>query len=146
MKKIALFFASAIFAGLGLTSCTSDDDSQNDGSSIIGKWNFSTEKYFVNGTLIYDSPYPENETGCSPDYLSFSDNGSLAQGEYSGSDCFLEEYTDTYVRSGNTITVTDDGDAATIEIISVSAAQLVLKNTYIYEGDTEVSVVTFTKA
>ena len=66
MKNIRILFASALLAGMSFTSCSSDDDS-NDVGSIVGKWNFSTQKITTNGVVANEGPYNGNEAGCNKD-------------------------------------------------------------------------------
>ena len=141
------FIVAALAMGLALNSCSSDDDKSNNDASIVGKWNFATEKYYINNNLEYQGPYEENEPGCAPDFLQIFDAGSVDQGDYSGADCTLDISSGYYTRSGNTLTLVEDlGNMVTFEIVSVTSNTLVLKNTYEYDGDTEVSEITFSKA
>lgn len=144
MKKIGILVASALVMGMSFTSCSSDDDSNN--NSIVAKWNFTTVKYTVNGTVVYNGPYEDNEEACAPDNIEIFENGTALETDYFNSNCDFDTYSSTYTRNGNTLTVTDDGDVITTEIIEVTASKLVLRSSDTFEGQTEISEITFTKA
>jgi hypothetical protein len=144
MRKFGILVASALVMGLSFTSCGSDDDSNN--SSIVGKWNFSTAKYTVNGTVTYNGPYDDNEVGCAADNVELFANGTALETDYFNSDCDFDTYPSTYTRNGNTLTVTDDGDVNTLEILELTSNKLVLRSSYTFEGETEISEITFIKA
>jgi len=144
MKRFGILVASALVMGLSFTSCGSDDDSSND--SIVGKWNFSTEKFIVNGTVTYNGPYQDNEVGCASDNIEIFQNGTTLETDYFNSDCDVDTYAGTYTRNGNTLTVTEGGDVIAIEIVEVTSNKLVLRSSDTFEGDTEITEITFTKA
>lgn len=144
MRKITILVASAFAFGLTFTSCSGDDDSN--GGSIVAKWNFSTVKYTVNGTVAYNGPYDDNEVGCASDNIEIFENGTALETDYFNSDCDFETYPSTYTRDGNTLTVTDDGDVTEIEIVELTSSKLVLRSSDTFEGDTQISEITFTKA
>lgn len=144
MKKFSILVASALVLGLTFTSCGSDDDS-NENKSILGKWNFTTEKVSVNGVVVTEGAYSDNEEGCNKDYLDIAAT-TVVEGDYWTSDCDLDTYTSTYTRSGNTLTMVDDGETYTVEIVSVTSNTLKIKAVDTYEGATYTSEVTLTKA
>lgn len=144
MKKFSILVASALVLGLSFTSCSSDDDSNSIGS-VVGKWNFSTEKVSFGGQVISDAPYSDNETGCSKDYLEFSAT-AVVEGDYFGSDCTLDTYSSTYTRVGNTLTVNDDGDIVTYEVLAANSSTLVLRSVDATEAGNVNYDITLTKA
>lgn len=143
MKRVSILVASAFVLGLTFTSCSSDDDSS--GGSIIGKWNFSTEKVSFGGQTITEGAYSDNQEGCNKDYYEFAE-ATLVEGDYYGSECTLDTYTMTYTRSGNTLTITDDGDVSTMEVISVNSNTLVLRSVEATEAGNVNYDITLTKA
>lgn len=151
MKKLGILIASAFLVGMTFTSCSSDDDSSSNNEllgSVVGKWNFSTEKYYENGVLVQEGPYSENAPGCSPDYLELFENETAINGDYSNdnSQCTLITYPSMYTRSENTLLVTEDGDVSIIQIVEVTSTKLVLKSNDTYNGMAVSAELTFTKA
>lgn len=144
MKKLGILVASVLLAGMAFTSCASDDDSNNVGS-VVGKWNFSTQKITSNGVVINEGPYNGNEQGCATDYIELFDDNTVATGDYN-ENCELDVTTSTYTRTGNVLNVTDGEIAATFEIVTANATTLLLKNTYEYEGVAFTTEVKYSKA
>lgn len=146
MKKLGILVASALLVGMSFTSCSSDDDS-NDVGSIVGKWNYDRIKTSVSGQVISDEPYDDDEETCERDYLNIRANNTAEFGDYYlDPGCVLDSYESTYVRTGNKITITDDEDVETAEIVSANSTTMVLRFTQTSEGVTGVSDVSFTKA
>lgn len=144
MKKVRILVASALVLGLTFTSCSGDDDSNS--GSIIGKWNFSTEKVSFGGQTITEGVYSGNEEGCATkDYLEIGETTTI-EGNYFGSDCDFETYTSTYTRSGNTLTITEDGEVTTSEVVSVNSNTLILRTVEATEAGNVNYDITFTKA
>ena len=143
MKKFSITLASALVLGLSFTSCGSDDNGGGGVSNakLAGKWEFSKEKFSINGTAFPEQDYADNEAGCSKDYLSFTEAGTYEEGDYWNSDCDLDIYDGTYTLSGKTITV----DGETFEVQTLSGSTLKLKTTFTEEGITYTGVVTLKK-
>ena len=125
MRKITLLFASALIAGLCITSCSSDDDT-DDVSSVVGKWNFSTQKITSNGITINEGPYNGNEQGCNTDYLELFPNNTAVTGDYDET-CELELISGTYNQNGNVLNVSGGGISATFEIVIANSEKNDLK-------------------
>jgi len=146
MKRLGIFVASALLLGASFASCGSDDDS-NEPGSIVGKWNYNRIKTSVNGTVVSDEPYDDDEATCERDYLDIRANNTAEFGDYYlDPGCVLDSYESTYVRNGNTLTINDDGDTENAEIVSVNSNTMVLRFTQTYEGVAGTSEVSFTKA
>lgn len=144
MKKLGILLASALVMGLSFTSCSSDDDS-NDVGSIVGKWNFSTQKITTNGVTVNEGPYNGNEAGCSTDYIELFENNTATTGDYD-ENCDLELISSTYLRTGNVLNVTNGDISAVFDIVVANSTTMVLKNTYNYEGAAFTTEVTYLKA
>lgn len=143
MKKFSILLVSALTLGLTFTSCSNDDDTMG---SVEGKWNFNKVSYTTSGITTPEQDFDDNEPGCNKDYIEFLTGGVAKAGDYYDANCTLEESTGVWTRSGNTITVVDNGNVETLEIVTVSATALKLKSTYT-EGTTTVAVnITFIKA
>lgn len=144
MKRFGILVALALVMGLSFTSCGSDDDNSNNIGSVVGKWNFESVKYTVNGaseTEVYD----DNEPGCAKDYLEFFENGSAVSGDYV-EDCELLQDPATYTRSGNTLTIDADGFISTPEVVIANGTTLVLRYVETDEdGVVEITDITLLK-
>lgn len=145
MKKFGILVASALVMGLSFTSCSSDDDSNSIGS-VIGKWNFGTLKYSLNGQFVSEEAYDDDEPGCEKDYLEIFSNGTAVNGDYFGSDCELYSDETTYTRNGNTLTINTGETEETAQIIQANSNRMVLRYTEVYEGSTATMDVSFTRA
>jgi len=146
MKKLVVKIASALLLVASFTSCCNDDDSSKT-SSIIGKWNFSTQKISTpNGFLLSEGPYEGNEAGCNADYLEFSEDHVAVAGDYGGN-CVLELIPFTYNRDEKDLTFSfgpmNDTD---YRIIIANETTLVLENRYQQDGTTRVAEVKYLKA
>ncbi len=124
-KKILLGLILSI--GLFATSCSNED---NDGETIVpieGKYNLSQTGVIIDGKeMLIDAP--ENESGCSKDYLELKLSNVSVMGDYSGSDCKLKETTGTFVRSHNDLTITVGNIGSTSDIMNLTNKELKLKN------------------
>lgn len=145
MVKFRILAASVLFSGLSLTSCCNDDDSSKT-SSIIGKWNFSTQKITTpNGFLISDGPYDGNEAGCNADYLEFSDEHVIVNGDY-GEECVLELMSGLYSRDKKNLTLSyGPMNSTDYRILIANETTLVLENRYRYESTMRVAEVHYVK-
>ena len=144
MKKISILVASAFVFLLSFISCSSDDDSSGNIGSVIGKWNYASEKTSVNGTVVYDEVY-EHQTGCEKDYYEILENGTAIDGEYFGASCTLTTFSDTYTRSGNTLTVEEGGETVVYQIVVANSTKMVLRTSESFEGITALTDFTYTK-
>jgi hypothetical protein len=145
MKKFGILVASALVMGMSFTSCSSDDDSNNIGS-VVGKWEFNTYKYYLNGQFVSEEAYDDHEPNCAKDYLEIRENGTAKSVDYFGSDCTEFSDESTYTRNGNTITINDGDSTETVQVLTANSSTLVLRYTDTYEGVTAATDVSFTKA
>ena len=130
MKKIVLF---AALLAVGFTSCSKDDDNAKAVSELIGKWEFSQEGTIFMGNELLE-PY-EHMEGCAKDYLEFSAT-TVADHSFYGATCSEEIAIEAYTRVGNTITILDDGETHTVEILQLNNTTLKLKVTDTFDGTT----------
>lgn len=85
---------------MSFASCSSDDDSNNVGS-IVGKWNYNRIKTSVNGQVVSDEPYDDDEEACERDYLDIRADSTAEFGDYYiDPGCVLDAYESSYVRKG----------------------------------------------
>ena len=132
MKKI-------LFLCLGVTmfaSCSSDDSSSSS-SSIVGSWEYSKEGAIVNGQEVLVDY--ENDCATSNDYIQFLDNGTLND-VYYWDDCEEDITPGTWSKTGNTATVTIDGETQTANILTLNSTTL--KVSYEEDGFTYLQVYT----
>ncbi|MBP1223813.1 hypothetical protein JOD96_002387 [Flavobacterium sp. 1355] len=109
------------------TSCSSDD---NEGETIVpiqGKYNLSQQGTIVDGKEVLVNA-PENQEGCSRDYLDLRVSNAAVIGDYDGSNCALVETTGTYVRSHNDLTITVGAVSTTSDIMNLTNKELKLKD------------------
>ena len=130
MKKFVLF---AVLLAAGFTSCSKDDDNQQETSELVGKWEFTQQGSTVMGTEFLE-PYEHTE-GCAKDFLQFAAT-TVADHTFYGSNCAEEITTDAYTRVGNTLTIVEDGEIFTVEILMLNATTLKLKVFNVSDGTT----------
>ncbi|MDR6967200.1 hypothetical protein J2X31_001207 [Flavobacterium arsenatis] len=122
MKKVSILFLSALALSLG--SCGSDDNGNPTGTdaSIVGKWTYSK---VGTGNLLID--YPDHEEGCAKDYVELTANGVFNDVDYDSFNSPCEVFTDTgtYIKNGNTLTVSYEGNQVeTADILLLTATEL----------------------
>lgn len=123
MKRKFLLFVSVVLVGTSLISCSSDD---NGGSSsdIVGKWYPEKVSYTFMGENI-EEPH-EYLCPSKKDYVDFKSNGTLFSVDYD-ENCEAYEFDGTWVKNGNELTVTGDGETDTMTIVTLTSSKLVLK-------------------
>ncbi len=127
MKSRNILFVLALSLGMFATSCSSDD---NEGETIVplaGKYNLSKTGTIENGNeVLVDAP--QNQSGCSRDYLDLRVSNAAVIGDYSGENCALVETTGTYVRSHNDLTITIGNVSSTSDIMNLTNKELKIKD------------------
>ncbi|MDA6072309.1 lipocalin family protein [Flavobacterium sp. AC] len=127
MKTKRILFALLLSIGLFAASCSNDD---NDGETIVpiqGKYNLSQTGTIIDGKeVLIDAP--QNQTGCSRDYLDLRLSNAAVIGDYNGSDCALTETTGTYARSHNDLTISVGNVSSTSDIMNLTNKELKLKD------------------
>lgn len=122
MKKI--FLLAIAFVSLAtVTSCDKDDDAQ---ASLEGKWEYSKEGLAASGQEVLVDY--EHTTGCAKDFIMINAT-TVADHTFFGSTCTEDVSTSTYTRSGNTVTVTVDGQSYTADIKTLDGSTLKLYST-----------------
>lgn len=142
MKK--LFFASAlILTGLGITACSSDDDSSGGSvvtNPMIGEWEAVELSYIMPGSdTSHTFPFTAITAGCDVDEIVLTSNfASKLDVETKEEGVCIEK---TYVGSWDNEKITFDG-MNTKYVVSSSETELVLRYemTYSTYGDLEVTV------
>jgi hypothetical protein len=121
MKKF-LLLAVAFASFATITSCDKDDDK----ASLEGKWEYSREGLAASGQeILVDYTHKE---GCTKDYIMINAT-TVADHTFFGTACEEDVFSSTYIRSGNTVTVTVDGVAYAAEIKTLDGSTLKLYST-----------------
>ncbi|MWB93686.1 hypothetical protein GON26_04895 [Flavobacterium sp. GA093] len=126
-KRIALAILFSI--GLFATSCSNDD---NEGETLIpleGKWEITKIGTTIDGVETYVDP-PQNESGCSKDYLNLKIDNTATIGNYDStiSECALTTTSGIYSRSHNNLTVSIEGITTTQDIVNLTLDELKLRD------------------
>lgn len=140
MKNRSLLFAFALSFGLFATSCSDDDNDGETLAPLAGKWNITQV-----GTTLAGQEYlidaPQNQSGCSKDYLDLKIDNDVNQGNYDSTDspCELITRTGTYSRSHNDLTTILEGQTKIQDIVNLTLTELKLKDANglieVYERD-----------
>lgn len=139
---LGLFAATAIFS-----SCSGDDDAPSGpvtNGVLEGKWTYAKEGVRSgNNEVLVDYA---NDTQCATkDYVEYVAGGVVKDVDYSGSNCSVDTYTSSWVRSGNTLTEGTGEDAVAYTIEELSATTLKVSEVYTFQGTTVTSVTVFTR-
>lgn len=126
MKKVSILLVCAFALTIG--SCGSDDNGSPTGTdaSIVGRWTFSK---VGSGNLLID--YPDHEEGCDKDYVELTADGLYNDVDYDSFNSACEVFTDsgTYLKEGNTLSVTYDGNFVdTVDILLLTETELKIQN------------------
>jgi len=81
------------------------------------------------GNILID--YPDHEEGCDKDYVELTANGLYNDVDYDSFDSPCEVFTDsgTYLKEGNTLSVTYDGNFVdTVDILLLTETELKIQN------------------
>ena len=140
MKNRSLLFAFALSFGLFATSCSDDDNDGETLAPLAGKWNITQV-----GTTLAGQEYlidaPQNQSGCSKDYLDLKIDNDVNQGNYDSTNnpCELITRTGTYSRSHNDLTTILEGETKVQDIVNLTLSELKLKDANglieVYERD-----------
>jgi len=135
---LALFATAAIFS-----SCGSDDDSGSTSASIVGKWAYSKTGFSVGGQEQLENY--THTTGCNKDYIQFLSDGKFYDVEYP-TGCRPDTISSgTYVKNGNTVTFTEDGESDAVTVQKLTNSELKFASSYTEQGVTFNGVSLFTK-
>ncbi len=140
MKNRSLLFAFALSFGLFATSCSDDDNDGETLAPLAGKWNITQV-----GTTLAGQEYlidaPQNQSGCSKDYLDLKIDNDVNQGNYDSTNnpCELITRMGTYSRSHNDLTTILEGETKIQDIVNLTLTELKLKDANglieVYERD-----------
>ncbi|MGF1556352.1 lipocalin family protein [Paucihalobacter sp.] len=145
MKKI--FILLPIVTLIIFTSCSSDDDNGGNQASIIGAWEYSQEGTIIGGQEVLE-PYDHEAPECGNDFIEFSANGTAVETYFflnMDSQCETEAFTFSYEVNGQQITINDDDEVITAEILTLSNTTLKVRTTEEFGGETFVYIVLLTR-
>lgn len=129
MKKY--FLILSLLSVVGFTSCSSDDNSGNQGqpNALIGKWVPEKASAVVLGQEIPDYTYQYPHTaGCTKDYIELSENNISNLHRFEGTACAETTSEHPWSRNGNVLTLTVLGQQITGEIKTETNTTLVLES------------------
>jgi hypothetical protein len=129
MENRSLLFVFTLLIGVFVTSCNNDDNGGETLAPLVGKWNLNQVGILVNNEeVLIDAP--QNEVGCSKDYLELKVGNDVNEGDYDSTDspCQLTVKTGSYARSHNNLTTTIDGNTKTQDIMNLSITELKVKD------------------
>jgi hypothetical protein len=130
MKKVLFLCLTLFVLGLTITACSKDDDN----TSIEGKWVFSQEGFAIGNQEVLEAY--EHTVGCEKDYWEFKTGSVLVDGSFydDGNGCESEIYLETYVKSGNDLLLSLDGESIAATIMTLNSSTLKFKVTFIEDG------------
>ena len=127
MKKVLYFFGLLTVI---LSSCSSDDDSNNipiNSQNLLGKW-------YIKGGTTNNGPFENyiNECPSNKDFQKFLSNGEVTFNGYNSSCMLTNPETSLWLLNGRTLTISNTNFDPMIytyeyEIESLTANELVLK-------------------
>ena len=128
LKTILLLTFVAIFT----FSCNNDDDDNSDNvtlenqEKILGTWQFTSST--TNGVLDTD-----NDSCLTQFTVTFNETQVTTIDKY-GPNCEMTDtYINTYSINGNTISITDEGDTYSLDIVTLNDTTLTIS--YTEDGD-----------
>lgn len=149
MKRFLKGAALLAISGLTLVSCSKDDDKGFSFSEeqVQGQWNFSKQRWAINGVWADEEDYDGNESASCPDYVTFNADHTTLQRDYWSSDCaYYSDYAADWSKAGNTIVI-DEGDyTTTYNVVALSGTHLTVEESYSEGGVTYIDQYTFVKA
>ena len=126
MKNRSILLALVLSIGLFATSCDNDSNGGETLVPLAGKWDITQVGTTTAGTeTLVDAP--QNEPGCSKDYLDLNIDNSLEKGDYIAT-CVLNTTDGIYSRSHNNLTTVVGGVTKTQDIVNLTLHELKLKD------------------
>lgn len=129
MKNRSIILVFALSIGLFSMSCSKDDE--NEGETIVplaGKWEISKVGTTV-GTTETLTDAPQNQSGCSKDYMELKTDNTVIEGDYDSTvaPCSFTTDEGIYSRSHNNLTRVVDGVTTVQDILNLTIHELKLK-------------------
>lgn len=136
MKVLKTF--GMLLTAITVISCSSSDDPTTSGE-LVGKWYY--KEYRAGGETY---PYEDHEP-CGKDYVQFNADGTGVNVDVW--DCELDAAPFSYTRSGNSISITSDGETDTVQIVELSSTtlQVTYNDDFDEDGDNDTVIEVFTK-
>lgn len=128
MKKQIL--TMAVVFGIGIFAISCDEDNEGETlAPLSGKWNIDKVGSVIGGTeTLVDAP--QNEPGCSKDYMELKMDNTVTEGDYdsSVSACALTTSSGIYSRSHNNLTTVVGEITETKDIMNLTVNELKLRD------------------
>jgi hypothetical protein len=129
MKKRNIILVVALSIGLFTTSCSNNNNGGETVAPLAGKWDFSKVGTTV-GTTETLTDAPQNQSGCSRDYIDLKIDNTVTEGDYNSTitPCALATTDGIYSRSHNNLTRVVNGVTKVQDIVNLTLSQLKLKD------------------
>lgn len=129
MKRILILCLGLLTIGLTTTSCSDDEN-----TSIVGKWVFHETGLLINGQESLE-PY-EHTAGCDKDYWEFKSGSVLEDVSYynDGNGCETDIILGTYTQSDSNLLISLDGESEVATILTLNSSTLKIKVTLLNNG------------
>ncbi|HEY0047088.1 MAG TPA: hypothetical protein VGB44_10295 [Flavobacterium sp.] len=153
MKSFKFLLAAVLFSGLTFTSCSNDDDDNNDQNvttgEIMAKWNHNKTVQNFGGTDTEDI-YENQEPECGDDYIQFAAGGVFNRvvfdRDVDTQACVTEFATPAvWTRTDNTLTISNGPYAGNYTISKLNNNELEFWEEEITAGSTTTRTYYFTK-
>ena len=142
MKKSILLFVAVL--ATAFSSCSKDDNPSNE-ATLLGKWQPVKSGVVMSGQeLVQDF---EHTLGCDKNYLEIATT-TFTQHDFDknmSNQCEEDIVAYSYSRSGNTITVLEDGELLTLQIAQLDATTLKLTSQEDFGAETPVQTILILK-
>jgi len=148
MKKIKVV-AMFVLTGLILTSCGSDDSGPTTPATINAKWNRTRTVSQVTGGSPVSTPYNDNVTGCTKNYIEFATPNVYNDVVYfsQGGTCSSNTNAGTWTKSDDVLTIVNGGNlSGRYDIKKLTSTELNIESETTAAGVTTTTTVYFTKA
>ena len=141
MKKSILLVVALI--AVSISSCSSDDE--NVEVSLSGKWEPVKQGIVISGQELVEDF--EHTVGCNKNYAEFTATTTIQHDfeKNMSNQCVEETYTYNYSRTGNTITILQDGELLTLTILELNATTLKLSGQEDFGGETPIQTILIMK-
>ena len=142
MKKSILLFVAVL--ATAFSSCSKDDNPSNE-ASLLGKWQPVKQGVVMSGQeLVQDF---QHTLGCDKNYVEFT-NTMFTQHDFDknmSDQCEEDIAAYSYSRTGNTISVLEEGELLTLQIAQLDATTLKLTSQEDFGAETPVQTILILK-
>jgi hypothetical protein len=145
MKTIFTRLFAIVILTISISSCSENNDATT--GSVVGKWTPVQTSILLAGAPIQTFPYDDNTVGCDKNYYEFIAGGVLKLVEYTKVNNVCTPITEqgTWTQAGNVLTANNGTEVNSVTIESLTATQMVWKDTMVEAGITYTLTITFSK-